>query len=112
MDQGPTIATAATRPSEMRERLAALVCAILLVGSALAWATQHRLAAFTSPQFATFYGATLTLCALFAAILLVWRARLIGDASSARVAAAFIFCVPLVAAYALTYPGIIAAFAS
>lgn len=107
MDHGKTIATAATRPSETRERLAAIGSAFLLVSLALAWATQHRLAAFTSPQYATFYGTTLTLCAIFTAILLIWRARLIGDAASARIAAAFVFSVPLVAVYALTYPGVI-----
>ena len=109
MDPGETIATAATRPSEMRERLAAIGSALLLVSLALAWATQHRLAAFTSPQYATFYGTTLTLCAIFTAILLIWRARLIGDAASARIAAAFVFCVPLVGVYAVTYPGVIPA---
>jgi serine phosphatase RsbU (regulator of sigma subunit) len=83
-----------------------------LVGVAIGWALTHRAATLTSPQFVTAYGSTLSLCALFTAILLIWRARLIGDASSARIAAAFAYSVPLVVAYAMTFPGVVPAFGS
>ena len=109
MEYGETIARAATRPSETRERTAAIAIALVLVCLAVAWATGHRNAALTSPQFVTAYATTLTLCGIFAAILLIWRARLIGDATSARIAAAFVYSAPLVAAYALTYPGVVPA---
>jgi len=112
MEFGETIARAATRPSETRERTAAIACALILVCLAVAWSMGHPTAALRSPQFVTAYATTLTLCAIFTAILLIWRARLIGDATSARIAAAFVFCVPLVAAYALTYPGVVPALGS
>jgi PAS domain S-box-containing protein len=111
-DFGETIARAATRAAEPRERTGAVACTLVLCALAFLWATGHRLSALTSGQFVAFYATTLALCAIFTAILLIWRARLIGDAGSARVAAAFLYCVPLVAAYAMTYPGVIPAFGS
>lgn len=95
------------RPSEGRERAAAAAVSLGLIGLTFGWWGTHDAAALTSPQFVTAYGTALTLCAVFTGILLIWRARLIGDASSARIAAAFVYCVPLVTAYALTYPGVV-----
>lgn len=112
MEHGDTIARSAMRPSDGHERVAALGVSLALVVLALSWSLTHHGAALTSPQFVSAYVTALTLCALFTAILLIWRARLVGDASSVRVAAAFVYSAPLVAAYALTFPGVIPALAS
>jgi len=100
------------RPSDDRERIAAIGVSLALVIVALSWSLSHHGATLTSPQFVTAYVTTLTLCSLFTAILLIWRARLIGDASSVRIAAAFVYSAPLVFAYALTFPGVIPALVS
>lgn len=110
MEHGETIARVAMRPSDLRERIAAIAVSCGLIGLTLGWSLTQRNAWLTSPQFVAAYGTALTLCAIFIAILLIWRARLVGDAPSARIAAAFVYCVPLVTAYALTYPGTVPAF--
>lgn len=109
---GETISKAATRPSSRRERGVAVAVALALAGASSLWSAAHRSAALTSPQFAATYGSALTLCALFAALLLMWRARLVGDAPAAGIAAAFAYSVPLIALYAVTFPGVVPALAS
>jgi len=99
------LARAATGPSTIRERLIAAAFAVVVIGSALAWVASGR---GGPPDKAAFFGVyltALTMSALFAALLLVFRARLIQDRSAAIVAAAFVYCVPLIAGYALTFPG-------
>jgi PAS domain S-box-containing protein len=94
---------AATRSGSQSDRLAALsVLGVLVAGVVLG--THVRVP--YSMQLFVAYTTALTLSAAFAALLLVFRAHLIGDRASALLAAAFVFCVPLIAGYALTFPGV------
>jgi len=98
------LARAATGPSSSKERLVAACVAAALIGAAVAWSLSGRGGVPFSPQFFGAYASALTMSALFAALLLVFRANMIGDRSAALVAASFVYCVPLIAGYALTFP--------
>lgn len=103
------LAQAATRPSTRRDRIAALTVALCLIGFAVGISLSGHVGLAYSLLFFAAYVTALTLSSLFAALLLIFRARLIGDRSSALLAASFVFCVPLIAAYALTFPGLVPA---
>jgi PAS domain S-box-containing protein len=98
------LARAATGPSSVKERLVAGFVALALIGAAAAWSLSGRGGFAFSPEFFGGYAAALTMAALFAALLLVFRANMIGDRAAALVAASFVYCVPLIAGYALTFP--------
>ncbi len=100
------LARAATGPSTMRERRIAVAVALGLIAAAAGWSNSGHVGVPYSPQFVSAYVAALSMAALFAALLLIFRARLIGDRSAALVAAAFVFCVPLIVGYAITFPGV------
>lgn len=101
----PSIARAASASSDARERFLAGALAVSLAVLPAAW-YRAALAVPYSPQFFAAFGAALFLCAVFAAVLLIWRARLIGDAAAVRLAAAFSYSVPLIGVYTAGFPGV------
>ena len=104
-----SMSKAAMRPSSSRERWVAFgvglgLAFVATVGAG--WSSIGQVGVPFSITFFAAYSTALALCSLFAAMLLLFRARLVCDSASALVAAAFVFVVPLTAAYALTFPGI------
>jgi PAS domain S-box-containing protein len=98
------IAQAATRPSSDWERIVAFGVTLGLIGVAVSRSLLHR-AAPSSPQLFAAYLTALALSALFAATLLIFRARLVSDGPSAFIASTVTFTVPLIAGCALSSPG-------
>jgi len=100
------LARAATGPSTKRERVAALFTGVGLSLLAILWSVSGRGGIPYTPSFFAAYVATLMMAAIFVAMLLVFRAALIRDRSAALVAAAFVYCVPLIVTYAMLFPGV------
>jgi hypothetical protein len=74
-------ARAALRPSSTRERRIALAVALVLSAALLCWAAFGSRPLPYSPPFFSAHVTALSLGMLFAAVLLVFRARLVGDGS-------------------------------
>jgi PAS domain S-box-containing protein len=98
-----TIGRAATRSSDRRERIVAFGIALVLIATAVGWSFTGHAAMRVSPALVGAAGTALTLGQLAAAMLLIWRARLIGDGRSADIAASFVYAVPVAALYALAF---------
>jgi PAS domain S-box-containing protein len=102
MTAEPTMLPAASESPSSRERLLASGLALCLVAFAMAWyrgiaRPPHTLAIFVA------LGSALCLCGLFATVLGIWRARLIRDVASARLAAALAYTVPVLTLYVVAF---------
>lgn len=97
----PSMLPAAESPSS-RERFLSAGLSVCLVALSLVWyrgiaRPPHTLAIFVA------IGSALCLCNIFAAVLAIWRARLVRDVASARLAAALVFTVSPLVMYVVAF---------